>query len=170
MTSLILIGGLPGAGKSTVAEGVAAQLDLTVLSADTVQAALHRSGVAETVAGAASYLVLEALAEKQLVHGRSVLVDAVNPVEAARSLWRGLAERHAAKLRIVEVVCSDVALHRVRVEARVRNIPGLDELTWARVERRMGNYDAWTDERLVLDSATSEPGPLIDQALAYIRA
>jgi predicted kinase len=166
---LILMGGLPGAGKSTVAGGLAAELDVTVLSADTVQAALHRAGIAESAAGVASYVVLEALAEKQLEHGRSVLVDAVNPVEAARSMWRALAERRGAALRIIEIVCSDVALHRSRVEARVRNIPGLDELTWARVERRMANYDAWTGERLVLDSAIADPPTLVAQALAYVR-
>lgn len=165
---LILMGGLPGTGKSTVAEGVARAFGVTLLSIDPAEAALRRVGVPEASTGIAAYVVLEALAEEQLKLGHSVIVDAVNPVEVARATWRALAIRHGADLKVVECVCGDEALHRNRVEARVRNIPGLRELTWEMVERRKANDDAWTDERLTLETGAATPETLIAEAIAYI--
>jgi predicted kinase len=165
---LILMGGLPGSGKSTVAEGVARALGITILSADPVEAALRRAGIAESQSGIASYLVLEALAGEQLKLGRPVIIDAVNPVEAARAMWRTLARKHRAGLHVIECVCRDEALHRARVEARVRDIAGLPELIWERVERRKANHDPWTDQRLVLETDVSAPQALIAAALAYL--
>jgi predicted kinase len=167
---LILMGGLPCSGKSTVADGVARALGIAVLAADPAEAALRRAGIAEAATGVASYLVLEALAEDQLRLGHSVIIDAVNPVKAARAIWRALAVRSAADLRIVECVCRDEALHRRRVEARVRGIPGLPELTWDRVERRKGAYDPWTEARLTLETDALAPEMLIAQAVTYVRS
>jgi hypothetical protein len=69
-----------------------------------------------------------------------VIVDAVNPVEAA---WRGLAAGYCADLKIIECICADQATHRCRIEARVRNIEGMAEITSARVEQRRAEYEAW---------------------------
>jgi predicted kinase len=165
---LILMGGLPGSGKSTVAEGVARALNLAILSADPVEAVMRRAGLPESQTGVASYLVLEAVADEQLKLGHSVIIDAVNPVEPARAMWRALAQKHAADLKIIECVCRDETLHRARVEARVRAIPGLPELTWQRVERRKADHDPWTDPRLLLETDTAAPQTLVAAALAYL--
>lgn len=168
--TLIVMGGLPGVGKSTVAEGISRTLGVTLLSVDPAEGALRRIGLPEASTGLAAYVVLEALAEEQLKLGHSVIVDAVNPVEAARAMWRGLAARRQARMRVVECVCGDESVHRRRVEARVRDIPGLPELTWERVEQRLTDHEAWKDDRITLDTTNSTPENLIDQAVAYVRA
>lgn len=88
-----------------------------------------------------------------------MVVDAVNPVEDARRAWRELAQRvPGAALSFVEVVCSDIAEHRRRVEARESDIEGLAMPTWEQVLSR--EYEPWTDERLVLDTANVGGDPV----------
>jgi predicted kinase len=80
-----------------------------------------------------------------------VVVDAVNPVEAARRGWRDLARRANVELRVVEVVCSDTVEHRRRVEQRQADLDGHTVPTWQQVMDR--EYEPWSEERLVLDTA-----------------
>ena len=82
MTSqkLILVSGLPGSGKSTVAEAQSRALSLPVFSIDPIEAAMWRGGLARADTGIAAYEVAIALAGEHLRLGHSVIVDAVNPV------------------------------------------------------------------------------------------
>ena len=141
MTSqqLIVLAGLPGSGKSTVAEGLSRELSAPLFSVDPIEAAMWRGGLAKAETGIAAYGVAVALADEHLRLGHSVIVDAVNPVEAPRAAWRGLATKYRADLRIIECVCVDETVHRRRIESRIRNIDGMPEVTWARVLRRERN-------------------------------
>ena len=167
---LILMGGLPGSGKSTVADGISRALGCPMLSVDPLDAAMKRAGIDDALTGRAAYGVAEAAADEQLRLGHSVIIDAVNPVEPARLMWRMLAAKHGVPMRVVVCLCRDVDLHRVRVEARVRNIAGFPELTWDRVVRRMANHDPWTDEHLLLETDAATPDELIARAVAYLRS
>jgi predicted kinase len=156
---LIAMAGLPASGKSTLAEALARRLPAPVVSVDPIEAAMWRSGVArDQPTGLAAYNVAEAVADGILAVGQAVIVDAVNAVELARGQWRGLAERRGVRLFFIEVVCSDLAEHRRRLEGRSRGIEGFDEPTWEAVERRRLEFEPWPGdqgeqgERLVLDS------------------
>ena len=166
---LIVVSGLPGSGKSTVAEGISRSLALPVFSIDPIEAAMWRGGLAKAQTGIAAYVVAETLADEHLRLGHSVIIDAVHPVEAPRAAWRDLAAKHQADLKIVECVCADEAVHRRRIEARVRAIDGMPEVTWARVLERRAEYQPWTDERLTLDTSVDTPGTLLAAALSYLR-
>jgi predicted kinase len=149
---LIVLGGLPGSGKSTVARALAARVHGALLRIDEVEAAMWRSGVHRgQPTGLAAYVVAESIAEGCLRAGTPVVVDAVNPVEEARRAWRELARRTNALLHVVEVVCSDPAEHRRRVEERRPDIDGHEIPTWQQVLDR--EYEPWSEERLVLDTA-----------------
>ncbi|WP_136708697.1 ATP-binding protein [Agromyces sp. H66] len=173
VTQLVVMAGLPGAGKSTIAEIVGARLGATVVSVDPIESAILRAGIdADQPTGLAAYLVAEQIAEKELESGRTVIVDAVNAAEAARLQWRDLAERTEVRLRVIEVVCSDEGLHRERLEKRERNLPHLDETTWRAVEQSLEGYAAWTGPsaalpRVTIDSIESL-GSNVDAALAFI--
>ncbi len=166
---LIVLSGLPGSGKSTLAEGLSRTLSFPVFSVDPIEAAMWRSGLAKRSTGIAAYDVAIALADEHLRLGHSVIVDAVNPVEAPRAAWRDLAGKYRADLKIIECVCADEAVHRQRIEARVRNIAGMPEVTWARVLERRTEYEDWTDARLILDTSTDAPEELLAAALRYAR-
>ncbi|MGZ8697539.1 MAG: AAA family ATPase [Gaiellaceae bacterium] len=90
------------------------------------------------------------MAESSLVVGARVIVDAVNPVEAARQPWRDLAARTSTRLRVIEVVCSEQIEHRRRVETRHADLEGSEMPTWAELTAR--EYEPWREPRLVVDT------------------
>lgn len=164
---LAVFAGLPGVGKSTLAAAVAAELPAAVLAVDTVDFTLQRYGVHEQRPGHAAYGVVAALAEEQLRIGHHVIIDAVNPVKAARDLWTDLTDRMAVPLRVVEVICADDVEHRRRVEKRyqARDHEGIPD--WVRVLERQAEYEPYLGPRLVVDSHLAEdPVPAV---LAYLR-
>ena len=150
---LIVMAGLPGSGKSTLAEALGRALPAPLVSVDPVEAALWRAGVArDQPTGLAAYLVAEAVADGVLALGQDTIVDAVNAVEPARQQWQVLAGRRGVPVAFIEVVCSDPAVHRHRLEHRRRDIEGFREPTWESVEQWQAEFEPWTGPRLQLDS------------------
>lgn len=149
----MVVSGLPGAGKSSVADALGRRLGAAVLSVDPVEAAMWRCGIPLSFeTGVAAYEVVAAVAEHQLRLGLEVIVDAVSSAEVARDAWRQAVGRTGAVMRVVEVICSDETLHRERLAGRVRGIDGFPELSWAEVEHRRDEWEPWDDERAVVDS------------------
>ena len=166
--TLILLSGLPGSGKTVLAEGLSRALSISIFATDTLEAAMWRAGLEKAETSAAAYEVARALADEHLRLRHSVIVDAVNPAEAPRAAWRNLTAKHRASLKIIECVCSDETIQRQRIESRVGSIAGT-QLTWPRFLQRRAEYEAWTDPRLVLDTSRTSPAQLLAQALNYAR-
>ncbi|GAA2465589.1 AAA family ATPase [Winogradskya humida] len=137
---LAVFAGLPGVGKSTLAQQVGAAMPATVLAVDTVDVALRVYDVTEPRPGYAAYGVVAALAETQLLLGHHVIIDAVNPVKGARQLWVDLADRLDVPLRVVEVFCGDDDEHRRRARS------------WADVLKVSAEYEPYVGPRLVVDT------------------
>jgi predicted kinase len=155
---LVVVTGWTGAGKSTIADLVAAELGATVASFDWLLSALRGhdevwSVVEEPVERQrrVGWDLLSRVAEQQLRRGGSCVVDLVAR-EQPRAEWEALADRSAASFAVVECVCSDVAIHRSRVEGRRRDIPGWYELEWDQVERGRRRYEPLRDPKVVVDA------------------
>ncbi len=167
MKKVIVVSGLPGCGKSTVAEGLAEKLSLPIFSVDPIESAMIQSGFKRGFeTGLAAYLVAETLATEQLKLGISTIIDAVNPVQEARDMWKQLAHKHDAQLMIIECVLKK-DIHKQRIDARVRNIEGIPEVTWQDVEDRRDEYLKWQEERLILDTSNTMENNLYN-SLEYI--
>ena len=153
---LIIFSGLPGTGKSALAEAVGRKLGIPVFARDWLEATLLRSKLVpaetEKQLGSIGYDLLTVLAERQLSLGQSVILDSVASTESIRNTWRGLRKKYNADWRVSECVCSDMAVHRKRLEKRQRNIPGWHELQWSEVEFVRSYYAPWNEERLIVDS------------------
>ena len=163
---LIVFGGLPGVGKTTLGATVALRLGAVYLRVDAVESAMWECGIdRDQPTGFAAYGVAEAIAAANLHLGTTVLADAVNPVEAARAGWRAVAAGEGVPLRVVEVVCSDPAEHRRRVEARLPGPGQLHVPTWAQVVAR--EYEPWSEPRLTVDTV-NPASELVEQVLAYV--
>ena len=149
---LIVLGGLPGSGKTTIAGEIAALLPCAYLRIDTIEQALRSAGVPAGEIGPAGYVVAYGLARSNLSLGQTVLADCVNPLPVTREAWRAVAADASSHIVEVEIVCSDAAEHRCRVEQRSIDIPGLERPTWESVQRH--DYEPWTEPHLVIDTAT----------------
>ena len=164
---LIVLSGLPGTGKSALAEKIAQARRLSVLSVDPLESAMLRAGVARSFeTGWAAYLVAEALADQCLALGLDALVDAVNGVEPARDLWRALAGKRQVDLRIIECTVSDPALHAARLASRDRGL-ARGEPTAEEVAERRAEWTPWPEVHLTLDAADGIEANLA-QALVYL--
>ena len=148
-----MLGGLPGAGKSALADDLRTALPAVVLSVDPVENAMYRAGIEhDQPAGLAAYVVVEAMAEPALRAAQTVVIDAVNAAVEARQQWRELAERTGARLVQIEVICSDPHEHRRRLEGRSRGLTAIAEPTWDSLGTRRADLAAWTEPHLVIDS------------------
>lgn len=167
---LIVMSGLPGSGKSTIAERLAERLKLPVFSVDPIESAIIKAGIQRSFeTSVAAYQVAETLASEQLKIGNSVIIDAVNAEEDGKDVWRGLARRHGLELIVLLVIVSDRALHKQRIESRVRGLHGFSEVTWERVEAREKVFTAWKEPTLQLDSARALE-TVVEKAIRYISA
>lgn len=148
---LIVFGGLPGTGKSTIARLVAHGCKAVLLRIDIIEQAIRSSGVLAGDIGPAGYAAAFGLAESNLALGHAVIADSVNPLPVTRQAWRAVVAGRSIPLLEVEIVCSDEAKHRHRVENRVGDIRGLQLPDWSEVIGR--EYAPWPECDLQLDTA-----------------
>jgi len=148
---LIVLGGLPGSGKTTIAREIAALVPCVYLRIDTIEQALRLAGVLAGDVGPGGYVVAYELARSNLSLGQTIVADCVNPLPVTREAWQAVAADTSSRIVEVEIVCSDIAEHRRRVEQRSIDVPGLVPTTWAAVQQR--DYEPWTTQRLVIDTA-----------------
>lgn len=148
---LIILGGLPGSGKTSLARGAARALGAAHIRVDTIEQALRNCATLPAGVVTEGYAVAYALAEDNLRLGLPVIADTVNPLPVTRDAWAAVAARGGVRGVEVEIVCSDPAEHRRRVEGRASDIPGLALPRWDAVQQR--DYAAWTRPRIVIDTA-----------------
>ena len=148
---LIIFSGLPGVGKTSIAQELARTTGAVHLRIDSIEQSLRRAGYRVESEG---YEVAHAVAEDNLRAGHTVIADCVNPWPLTRAAWRSVAERVGVAALDVEIVCSDAAEHRRRVESREPDIAGHALPTWRDVIER--DYRDWDRDRLVVDTAASD--------------
>jgi predicted kinase len=155
---LIVLSGLPGVGKTTIACELARRIGAMHLRIDSIEDAIRsadipQQGPVKNVrnVGDAGYRVAYVLAEDNLRLGLTVIADAVNAIQVTRDAWRDVAARANAAVLEVEIRSSDLAEHRLRVEARSSGIKGFPLPTWKDVTTR--EYAPWDRDHLVLDTS-----------------
>ena len=167
MAVLISFSGLPGVGKTTVARALAHEMSAVYIRVDSIEVALKNSSLQIHPAEDAGYLAAIAVAKDNLVHGLDVVADTVNPIGVTRMWWAEAAETCNARLLNVEILCSDLAEHRCRVEKRRSDIVGLDLPDWKRVQSR--DYEEWTGNRVVLDTSKLSVNDCVEGIMRAIR-
>lgn len=161
--TLVVVGGLPGTGKSTLADALAAAIGAPVFNKDRIEASLWRDRItADRGSWEAAEHLLTTLAGEQLRRGQSAILDTVARRADSRAAWQATAEEFDAAFRLIECVCRDHDLHRRRLEGRIRGIPGWYEVSWEDVERTRGRAEPWPEPHLVLDAVE----PLADNLAA----
>ena len=153
---LILLSGLPGVGKSSLARafcegGWAVHLRIDAIEAAVMASALRPASDELDALGDVGYRVAAGQAVEMVAGGHVVVGDAVNADPEGRAIWPPAA-------LVVEVVCSDRAEHEARVGAR--HAESLGTPGWQAVRAR--RWVPWERSVLRLDSARAEPETLAE--------
>ena len=90
---LIVLSGLPGVGKTTIARELAAAMGAVHVRIDSIEHALRNAGWKVEGEG---YAVAYAVTEDNLRVGRSVVADCVNPWPLTRNEWQAVAVARAS--------------------------------------------------------------------------
>lgn len=166
--TLLLIAGLPGSGKTTLATALGRTVMWPVLDKDTIKTCLLRAGAEESLAGPASYDLLLDLAQDLLDQGHSVILDASAKYRSVLDRCIQLANAHNGSFRAV--------LCWVSLEEQGRRLlqrtPRLSQ--WSSLsDTRPGDDTGWDemfpDDALVLDTSASV-GELVAVVTAWLCA
>ena len=122
---MVVVGGLPGTGKSTVASGVAERIGATLLRSDEIRQGIGFEDETryESRSIDRTYGELLARASHLLARGETVVLDATWRAPCHRLAAEGLAGAVSADLRIIECRSPDDVADR-RIEAR--RLAGVD--------------------------------------------
>ena len=163
--TIIVIGGISGAGKSTLAKELSKLLNIPSFSKDELEAAVSRKGLCNNKdTKNVGYELLSVLAQNQIDNNGSVIIDFIASKQRVMALWPKLLTND---IKYIECICSNVDIHKQRIESRNRGITGWYELTWSDVLKTKKVFQPLQENRLVLDS-TNSLNDNIDKAIKYV--
>jgi predicted kinase len=141
--TLVIFSGLPGTGKSILADRLARELHWPLLRIDDV--------TGEVPAGAdyrfwdGKILVLLNLVEAQLELGISVIADSVF-MGTDRIHAQEIALKYQALFRPIYCYVSDEKLWKERVTKRVEELQNPDVATWERIQHQRQWFAPWQED------------------------
>ncbi len=117
MQTLVLLAGVTGTGKSTLASALGSELGWPVLDKDTSKSALLVGGLGEEAAAPLAYDLMFAFAGDLLAQGMSVILD--GPATFALSVENATTLAVGASARLKTVLCTaDIAVREARLMTR----------------------------------------------------
>src|SRR5215216_1302597 len=152
-TTLVIFSGLPGTGKSMLADKLARELRWPLLRIDDVVGEIPENP--NVAFWDSKVAILLGLTEAQLELGLSVIVDSVF-MNKDRNHAQNIARKHQAFFRPIYVFVSDEKVWKERVTTRYQESNNKDVATWEQIERQRVHFRKWEpDTALFIDSLHS---------------
>ena len=151
-SAVVLVGGLPGTGKSTLAAGLAAETGWVLIRSDELRR--HQSVGPDRYAPLSRAAVYEELlrsARERLDEGESVILDASWISADERALATQLAEEANSELLAICCRCDD-SVGAARIEQRLARSDDVSEATVAVRDVMKAGMDEWPSA-IVIDTS-----------------
>lgn len=147
---LIIFSGLPGTGKSTLANRLARELQVPLLCIDDLIGEVPEG--AGTSFWDSKVAILLRLAEVQLELGLSVILDSVF-MNMDRYHAQELARKYGPRFYPIYMFVSDDQVWEQRVRARYEDAKGIRVASWERIQHQRERFRTWeSGTALFIDS------------------
>ncbi len=165
--SLLIMAGLPGAGKSSIVKQLAAWCDFVVIQTDSVRK-WTSDNPNYSIGGTASvYDICYALIAKRLRHGERVIFDATNYLQARRQRAMDLAGLEGSALAICRVQASQQETYK-RLAAREQERElSTSDADWVVYQWMVEQQEPLTAPHLILDSSDTPALTLAHELYRY---
>lgn len=161
--TLVLIAGLPGSGKTTLADAYAARYGGATISNDRARAALGLRGHYDLQDKERVYAAVRAQTRDALSRGETVLVDGTFFQQSTRDAFASLAAECGADLFWIETRADEAVL-----KARVSKPRPDSEADVAVYERVRDQFEPFETPRLVVYTDTTPIAEAAAQMRRYI--
>jgi predicted kinase len=152
-TTLVIFSGLPGTGKSTLADRLARELRWPLLRIDDVVGEIPENP--NIAFWDSKVAILLGLTETQLEVGLSVIVDSVF-MNTDRNHAQELARTYQTRFLPIFVFVSAENVWKERVRTRSKKLNHKDVATWEQIQHQRGHFRKWEpDTALFVDTLNS---------------
>jgi len=151
---LVVVCGLPGSGKSTVASILKSLIGASVLRSDEVRKRMIKTPKYEDDERKAVYTQLVEEAETELKDKRSVILDATFFKAEYRRMVKHAAERNKTSIRTVEVVCDE----KILLERIAKRKDGPSEANGEAYRTMRDRFEKIVEPHLLVDNSGPSDG------------
>ena len=178
--ALVLVSGLPGTGKSTLAEGLAGEANFDVVDSDVVRkelAGLDRhadasesfeAGIYTSAWSDRTYAECRRRAENRLFEGGRVIVDATFYREDRRVAFVEMARSFGVPALIVECRLREETVSE-RLAAREHDVSDADQSVYENIKGKWEAYGAETSRLVETVSTEGDVASSVEGALDVLR-
>lgn len=167
--SLLIMVGLPGAGKSYIVDHVQTRLNCTVIRTDQVRRHVREQPTYTPAEMTYIYEICYGLVDERLGRGERVVFDGSNYLAARRRRLLEVAAWHRSAVAICHVQASE-AVTRQRLRERVQGDGGNGDLSdagWSVYQWMVEAQEPVAVPHLKLDTTDVPPETLVDRLLDY---
>ena len=152
--ALVVLSGLPGTGKSHFRRRLVARYPLAALESDALRGALFPRPTHAEVENKRLFPAIHVLLDRLLTRGVPVVLDATNLKEANRRVLYRIAEKHGAKLVLVQLTAPRrVARRRLAARARGTDPSDASEAGPPVYERMLAEVEPIERPHFVVDTS-----------------
>jgi predicted kinase len=172
---LVMLCGLPGTGKSTLARILAGRLPAVVVESDRVRRKLFDPPTYTVEESQRVHTVCHILMGWYLRHYYHVVYDATNLYEHHRSMVYRLAERSGARLVVTQVTAGDEVV-RARLKSRRQGAPvtrdpqDYSDADWAVYVDMLRRAEPIRHDHIILDTSDGDVERAVQRVLAAARS
>lgn len=160
---LIIITGLPGSGKTTLAKALAESLHAVHLNTDIIRSHLGKRGQYDEASKSSIYAKMLKQTESHLHRGETVIVDATFYRNAVRKPYRILSKRYRKKLFWIMVTAAEENIKNRICKKREHSEADFD--VYLAIKEA---FEPLEQGHLILHSDTLSVDQMVEKAREYI--